>query len=551
MTITIRPEAPADAQSVEELTREAFWGAMDHPTCDGEHLLVHRLRSSTCLIPQLNLVAEVDGCLAGHVIYSRAKVVSPDGGETEVLTFGPLSVLPAYQRKGVGAALMRCSISEAARLGYRAIIFYGHPDYYPRFGFWRASAWGITAPDGSSWDALMALELYPGALDAVSGQFVEDGLFEMEKEEIEAFDRHFPPKAPAELLSASLLEPLPKMVRQALERRNIRYLGQLHRFSGAELLRWEGIDEVVLAQINTVLVRWGYGRKLFPSSPILQLAQLGIRNAEIFLLRQKDDISLYQVHVSGQYLILKVFDKLADTREIAHYQLLAHLGVPTLPVLGYTERGLLLPDLNRDPAYRLAQSEDLENPSVVRAIGVWYRQLHTQGRLYLLQNGENLYDEADLITPASMEQVAAKTNTRTAPFWKVFHANFPEIRRRLEMLPHTLTYHDFHWSNLVVGRTEENALMLDFHLLGKGIPYSDLRNVTQGLPFEMQPVFLEAYGPLEQLEEQQRADHVLAPLAALVLACKQVYFPDWAKPSLKELQDGTLLRQLNHWLFAQ
>ena len=181
MTITIRPEAPADAQSVEELTREAFWGAMDHPTCDGEHLLVHRLRSSPCLIPQLNLVAEVDGCLAGHVIYSQAKVTSPDGRETEVLTFGPLSVLPAYQRKGVGTALMHCSISKAARLGYRAIVFYGHPDYYPRFGFWRASAWDITAPDGSSRDALMAMELYPGALDGISSKFTENAIFEMEK----------------------------------------------------------------------------------------------------------------------------------------------------------------------------------------------------------------------------------------------------------------------------------------------------------------------------------------------------------------------------------
>ena len=75
-----------------------FLGCMDHPTCDGEHLLVHKLRSSPAFVPELDFVAETEGQLVGSVVYSRSKVVAGDGRETKVLTFGPLSVLPAYKR---------------------------------------------------------------------------------------------------------------------------------------------------------------------------------------------------------------------------------------------------------------------------------------------------------------------------------------------------------------------------------------------------------------------------------------------------------------------
>ena len=79
MDIRIRKEMPADYRQVEELTREAFWGAMDHPTCDGEHLIVHKLRGLPCFVPELDFVAEVDGKIVGHVIYSLAKVVAAEG----------------------------------------------------------------------------------------------------------------------------------------------------------------------------------------------------------------------------------------------------------------------------------------------------------------------------------------------------------------------------------------------------------------------------------------------------------------------------------------
>ena len=134
MNITIRLEQPKDYRAVEALTREAFWGSMNHPTCDGEHLLVHKLRNRPSFVPELDFVAEVDGQLAGHIIFSTAKVITPDARQIEVLGFGPISVLPEYKRMGVGSALMRHSISEAKRLGYRAIIIEpvrGFPVFLP------------------------------------------------------------------------------------------------------------------------------------------------------------------------------------------------------------------------------------------------------------------------------------------------------------------------------------------------------------------------------------------------------------------------------------
>lgn len=267
MNINIRQETAADYRIVEELTRDAFWGCMDHPTCDGEHLIVHKLRKLPSFVPKLDFVAEADGKIVGHVIYSLAKVITPDEREIEVLNFGPLSVHPDYKRMGVGSALMRHSIAEAARLGYRAIIFYGHPDYYPRFGFRRASRYGIVSADGGSWDALMAMELYDGALDGISGRYIEDDVYNVDPEEMAEFEKGFPHKEPVRLLPIEVLtEQLPENIKQAFSQHGFRFVSQLQRISGAELLDWEGMDEQMLVKINGILSQLGQPAKLLPSS---------------------------------------------------------------------------------------------------------------------------------------------------------------------------------------------------------------------------------------------------------------------------------------------
>lgn len=118
MNIQIRNEMPQDYRLVEELTREAFRGSLNHPTCDGEHLVVRKLRNSPSFVPELDIVAEVDGKIMGYIIYSLAKVVKADHQEIQVLSFGSLSVHPSYQRMGIGSVLMRHSIAVASQLVY-------------------------------------------------------------------------------------------------------------------------------------------------------------------------------------------------------------------------------------------------------------------------------------------------------------------------------------------------------------------------------------------------------------------------------------------------
>lgn len=278
MAINIRLENKNDFQPVEELTREAFWG-FSRPTCD-EHYLAHLLRQSPAFIPELDFVAEIDGKLVGNVMYSKAKVVDDTGTENEVITFGPLSVLPEYWHSGVGSALMKHSILKARDLGYKGIVFHGHPDYYPRFGFQNAGVFGITNADGYNYDALMAMELYEGAFEDIQGRFFEDPLFEIRPEDAEKYDReHFVKKDPASLVPISaLLERLPEGAQKAITAEgDIATLPWLNRFSGREMLTWEGMDEDALRTVNQVLSEYGYAKKLFPGCEILERAKKGIK----------------------------------------------------------------------------------------------------------------------------------------------------------------------------------------------------------------------------------------------------------------------------------
>ena len=279
MNLSLRLETPKDYYTVEQLAQDAFWGYLA-PTCE-EHYLVHILRSIPAFVQELDYVAEADGKLVGNVLYSKAKVIDQEGKEHEVLTFGPLSVLPSYWNQGVGSTLLRYTIKKAKESGYPAIIIYGHPDYYPRLGFRNAKAYNIMTPDGSNFDALMALPLYEGALVGISGKFYEDSAFHMDPKEVEEFNLNFPIREPAYMPSIDLLlNRLEPSKRKVFTEHNITTLALLNTVSGRELLAWDGIDESTLEVINHILKEYGYAEKLLPSSEILKRAELGAKMYE-------------------------------------------------------------------------------------------------------------------------------------------------------------------------------------------------------------------------------------------------------------------------------
>lgn len=173
--IHLRLEQPADYRAVERLTLEAF---KDTPHAEGdEALLAHVLRDCPSFVPELDFVAELDGRVIGNIMYTRSRVVAEDT-EWATLTFGPVSVLPALQRQGVGAALIQHTLELARSTGNRAVLIFGHESYYPRFGFEPAAKYGITTADGKNFPAFMALPLYDGALDNVHGRLLFDPAYE-------------------------------------------------------------------------------------------------------------------------------------------------------------------------------------------------------------------------------------------------------------------------------------------------------------------------------------------------------------------------------------
>jgi putative acetyltransferase len=138
--VLIRRERPTDVTAIHEVHAAAF------PT-ELEANLVRALRASDAWLPRLSLVAEDGGTVVGHVVCTRGHV-----GGTPALGLGPLGVLPAQQKGGVGSALTHAVLAAADALDEPVVVLLGHVDYYPRFGFEPATRYGIEAPD-PAWGA--------------------------------------------------------------------------------------------------------------------------------------------------------------------------------------------------------------------------------------------------------------------------------------------------------------------------------------------------------------------------------------------------------------
>lgn len=152
MSMVIRQEEAKDHSGVYSLVKTAFATAAH--TDGTEHELVNALRGSDAYIPELSLVAEINGQLVGHILFTRADI----GGVT-VLALAPLSVLPEYQRQGVGTALIQAGHRIARGLGFGWSIVLGSPAYYPRFGYLPADTFGIQAPFDVPRENFMACKL--------------------------------------------------------------------------------------------------------------------------------------------------------------------------------------------------------------------------------------------------------------------------------------------------------------------------------------------------------------------------------------------------------
>lgn len=159
--VTIRPERSGDEAAIYAVNRSAF-------NRDDEPTLVDAIRASDGFIPALSLVAEQEGRITGHVLFSRAAIRTEDA-EIPVLVLAPIAVLPEFQNRGIGSKLIDAGLERARELGEKIVVLIGHPWYYPRFGFKPARPLGIDYPIPIREEAFMALELIPGALTGIRG----------------------------------------------------------------------------------------------------------------------------------------------------------------------------------------------------------------------------------------------------------------------------------------------------------------------------------------------------------------------------------------------
>ena len=161
--LTIRREAAADRQTVEDVTRRAFYNIYA-PGCV-EHYLVRTMRDHPDFIPELDFVAELDGLVIGNVMYTKATLTGEDGTVKDILTFGPVSIAPEHQRKGYGKRLLEHSFRRAAELGWDVIVIFGSPANYVGLGFKSCKKFNICTENGRFPSAMMGKELKAGALD--------------------------------------------------------------------------------------------------------------------------------------------------------------------------------------------------------------------------------------------------------------------------------------------------------------------------------------------------------------------------------------------------
>jgi predicted N-acetyltransferase YhbS len=138
--VKVRPERDGDEDGIRAVNDAAFGDPL-------EGGIVDEIRGTDRWIDGGSLVAEeANGSIVGHLLLSEGDLVGADGSVTRIWMLGPVAVVPAEQRRGVGTALMQAALALATERGQPVICLLGHASYYPRFGFEPARGIGIEPP---------------------------------------------------------------------------------------------------------------------------------------------------------------------------------------------------------------------------------------------------------------------------------------------------------------------------------------------------------------------------------------------------------------------
>ncbi len=189
---TIRLEEKKDHREVENLVRESFWNVY-RPGCS-EHYVIHVLREDPAFIPELDFVMEKDGRLIGQNMFMKTVIEADDGRKIDVLTMGPIGILPELKRKGYGKAILDHSLDRATEMGFGAVLFEGNIDFYGKSGFTYAREFGIRyhdLPEDADSSFFLCKELIPGYLSGITGVYQTPQGYYVKDEDVDEFDKAF------------------------------------------------------------------------------------------------------------------------------------------------------------------------------------------------------------------------------------------------------------------------------------------------------------------------------------------------------------------------
>lgn len=193
--IIIRLEREEDYRENENLIREAFWNVYC-PGCK-EHYLIHVLRNDDSCVNELNFVMEKAGKIIGQNVFAKTVIEADDGRVIDVLTMGPICIAPELKRQGYGKMLLDYTVEKAKEMGFGAVLFEGNIDFYGKSGFDYSSKFGIRyhdLPEDADSSFFLCKELKPGYLDDVTGVYQTPEVYYVKDDEVEEFDKTFPPK---------------------------------------------------------------------------------------------------------------------------------------------------------------------------------------------------------------------------------------------------------------------------------------------------------------------------------------------------------------------
>lgn len=165
--MNIRKEENKDYKEVFNLIENAFKN--ETYSDKREQFLVERLRRSDAFIPELSLVAEIDGLIVGYILLTKIKIINNRSEAITSLALAPIAVLPIHQGKGIGGQLIEAAHRKAKELGFESVILLGHEKYYPKFGYLPAKKYDIQLPFDVPDENCMLIELTENALKNVKG----------------------------------------------------------------------------------------------------------------------------------------------------------------------------------------------------------------------------------------------------------------------------------------------------------------------------------------------------------------------------------------------